>query len=58
MLIGAVQNIYEDPEKFSLSLEVKPFVDFDRLEEVFVLVGRPSEWSIAPEDIGSVEVPR
>jgi rod shape-determining protein MreC len=58
MLIGAVRHIFQDPEKFSLSLEVKPFVDFDRLEEVFVMLGRPSELPIAPEDIGSVEVPR
>jgi len=58
MLIGAVKRVCEDPEKFSLSLEVKPFVDFDRLEEVFVLKARPSESSMAPEDIGSVEVSR
>ncbi|HVP58843.1 MAG TPA: rod shape-determining protein MreC, partial [bacterium] len=55
MLIGAVRRVYEDPEKFSLSLEVKPFVDFGRLEEVFVLMARPSEASAALEDMGNVQ---
>lgn len=58
MLIGEVKNVYEDPEKFSLSLVVKPFVNFGRLEEVFVLLGPPAEWSPPPEAIGSPEVPR
>ncbi|MFH1219474.1 MAG: rod shape-determining protein MreC [Candidatus Eisenbacteria bacterium] len=58
ILIGKVREIQEDPDKFSLSLEVGAFVDFDRLEEVFVLMVRPSESGIVPEDIGSVEVGR
>jgi rod shape-determining protein MreC len=58
MLIGAVRQVYEDPEKFSLSLEVKPFVDFSRLEEVFVLKERPSESSPPLGETGSIEVPR
>jgi rod shape-determining protein MreC len=58
ILIGEVKHIYEDPEKFSLSLEVNSFVDFNRLEEVFILMARPSESAIVPENMGSVEVSR
>lgn len=36
--IGQVRSIVERPTEFSLSLEVVPFVDFNLLEEVFVLV--------------------
>ena len=39
--IGQVRSIVERPTEFSLSLEVIPFVDFNRLEEVFVLVPEP-----------------
>lgn len=35
--IGEVRAVHDRPTEFSLSLEVKPFVDFNRLEEVFVL---------------------
>jgi rod shape-determining protein MreC len=44
--IGEVKAVYERPTEFSLSLEVEPFVDFNRLEEVFVLV--PAPGSSAP----------
>jgi rod shape-determining protein MreC len=57
ILVGEVKNVFEDPDKFSLSLEVDPFVDFGRLEEVFVLMARPSP-SIDPQETGSVEVAR
>lgn len=57
ILVGEVKSIFEDPDKFSLSLEITSFVDFGRLEEVFVLMARPSH-AINPEDIGSVEVTR
>jgi len=39
--IGQVRSIVERPTEFSLSLEVVPFVDFNLLEEVFVLVPEP-----------------
>jgi rod shape-determining protein MreC len=39
--IGQVGSIVERPTEFSLSLEVAPFVDFNSLEEVFVLVPEP-----------------
>jgi rod shape-determining protein MreC len=58
ILIGKVHHIYEDPEKFSLSLEVGSFVDFDRLEEVFVLMAGPAESMASPEATGSAEVSR
>ncbi|MFZ1946920.1 MAG: rod shape-determining protein MreC [bacterium] len=56
--IGTVRSVEADLERFSLSLEVAPFVDFDRLEEVFVVVSRPSALGVKPEDIGSPEVER
>jgi rod shape-determining protein MreC len=56
--IGTVRSVEADLERFSLSLEVEPFVDFDRLEEVFVVVSRPSGLGVSPEDIGSPEVER
>ena len=33
--VGRVGGVMEKPERFSLALEVKPFADFSRLEEVF-----------------------
>jgi len=54
ILVGEVKDIREDPGKFSLSLQVRSFVDFKNLEEVFVLLGRPV-FGIDPDDIGSVE---
>jgi len=44
--IGRVRSIVERPTEFSLSLEVEPFVDFNLLEEVFVLV--PEQGSADP----------
>jgi rod shape-determining protein MreC len=51
ILVGEVKGIQEDPGKFSLSLRVGSFVDFKKLEEVFILLGRPVA-GIEPEDIG------
>jgi rod shape-determining protein MreC len=56
--VGLVTGVQEDISKFSLSLEIWPFVDFDRLEEVFVLTSRPSGITVSPEEIGSVEAER
>jgi rod shape-determining protein MreC len=44
--IGQVRSIVERPTEFSLSLEVVPFVNFNVLEEVFVLV--PDKGSSGP----------
>jgi rod shape-determining protein MreC len=44
ILLGTVAAIREEPEKFSLSLQVEPIVDFDRLEEVFVILRRPPDY--------------
>lgn len=56
--VGLVASVEDDISKFSLSLEVLPFVDFERLEEVFVLTSRPTAIEVSPEEIGSVEVGR
>jgi cell shape-determining protein MreC len=58
IVIGTVETAEEVPDKFSLSLEVRSFVDFGRLEEVFVLMARPSSAGVVPEEIGSPEVAR
>jgi len=44
VLIGRVVDIHEKSESFSLSLEVEPFVDFRRLEEVFVIMREPPDY--------------
>lgn len=44
ILLGTVASIREEAEKFSLSLQVEPIVDFDRLEEVFVILRRPPDY--------------
>ncbi len=48
--IGAVSRISEQPERFSLVLEVEPFVDFRRLEEVFVIMREPPDFRSMLED--------
>jgi rod shape-determining protein MreC len=49
--IGKVTSVREQPERFSLSLEVRPFVDFSRLEEVFVLLSVPRRFpELGPEE--------
>jgi rod shape-determining protein MreC len=50
IVIGAVTSIEERPEKFSLAVEVEPFADFDRLEEVFVIVREPPNFRALLED--------
>jgi len=42
--IGRVSGVTARLEKFSLALEVEPFVDFDRLEEVFVILRVPPRY--------------
>jgi rod shape-determining protein MreC len=44
ILIGQVVAIQARPESFSQSLRVEPFVDFGRLEEVFVMMERPPDY--------------
>jgi rod shape-determining protein MreC len=41
ILLGGIVRIHEKPERFSRTLEVEPFVDFNSLEEVFVILQRP-----------------
>jgi len=38
IMIGTVTNITESPRAMFLNIEMKPSVDFDKLEEVFVVV--------------------
>lgn len=52
ILLGSVVGIEEKPEKFSLLLEVEPFVDFDRLEEVFVILERPPDYGMLIDENG------
>jgi rod shape-determining protein MreC len=42
--VGKVGRIRERPEQFSLALEVRPFTDFSRLEEVFVILRAPPDF--------------
>ncbi len=44
ILIGEVAAIQARPESFSQSLRVEPFVDFGRLEEVFIIMERPPDY--------------
>jgi rod shape-determining protein MreC len=44
--VGKVGRISEKPERFSLALEVRPFTDFSRLEEVFVIMREPPDFQI------------
>jgi rod shape-determining protein MreC len=46
ILLGTVESIQEKPKEFSRSLEVKPLVDFSRLEEVFVILRRPPDYGV------------
>jgi rod shape-determining protein MreC len=50
--IGVVKRIGEKPERFSLALEVEPFVDFQRLEEVFVIMRKPPDFRSMLEGAG------
>jgi rod shape-determining protein MreC len=44
ILIGHVVEIQARPESFSQTLRVEPFVDFGRLEEVFVMMEQPPDY--------------
>jgi rod shape-determining protein MreC len=44
--VGKVGRIREKPERFSLALEVTPFTDFNRLEEVFVILRPPPDFDL------------
>jgi rod shape-determining protein MreC len=44
ILIGEVAAIQARPESFSQSLRVEPFVDFGRLEEVFIIMDQPPDY--------------
>jgi rod shape-determining protein MreC len=44
IVLGGVTAVEEKPERFSLSLKVEPFVDFGRLEEVFVIPELPPDY--------------
>lgn len=52
ILLGSVAGIEEKPERFSLSLEVEPFVDFSRLEEVFVIPERSPDYGALIDEDG------
>jgi rod shape-determining protein MreC len=45
IMLGRVTAVHKMPKKFSLSVEVEPFVDFDRLEEVFLILRRPPDYA-------------
>jgi rod shape-determining protein MreC len=47
--VGKVGRIKEKPERFSLALEVRPFTDFSRLEEVFVILREPPDFQLLLE---------
>jgi rod shape-determining protein MreC len=50
--IGRVVGIREEPEEFSMTLEVEPFTDFRRLEEVFVIDEKPVDYEALFEERG------
>ncbi|MFH1312934.1 MAG: rod shape-determining protein MreC [Candidatus Eisenbacteria bacterium] len=54
--VGKVGRIKEKPERFSLALEVKPFADFSRLEEVFVILRKPPDFQLLLDDEEESEV--
>jgi rod shape-determining protein MreC len=51
--VGRVGGVMEKPERFSLALEVKPFADFSRLEEVFVILRSPPDFDLLLGDRGN-----
>jgi rod shape-determining protein MreC len=50
ILLGRVTAVHKKPKKFSLSVEVDPFVDFNRLEEVFLILRRPPDYGTLADE--------
>jgi len=51
ILLGSIVRIHEEPERFSRTLDVHPFVDFGSLEEAFVILRRaPAYGELVEED--------
>ena len=50
ILLGSIVRIQEKPERFSLSLDVRPFVDFSNLEEAFVILQQPPDYGTLVEE--------
>ena len=48
--IGRVQSLREKSDRFALSVVVEPFVAFDRLEEVFVILQLPTDFGALLEE--------
>jgi rod shape-determining protein MreC len=48
--IGVVKGFRKRPDRYSQSLEIRPFVDFGRLEEVFVILRPPPDIESMLED--------
>jgi rod shape-determining protein MreC len=44
IMVGRVTEVHRLPKKFSLSVRIEPFVDFGRLEEVFLILRRPPDY--------------
>jgi rod shape-determining protein MreC len=51
--IGEVRSLREKTDRFALSVVVEPFVAFDRLEEVFVILQLPSDFGALLEGTGN-----
>ncbi len=49
-LLGSIVRIHEKPERFSRALDVRPFVDFSSLEEVFVILQQPPDYGTLVEE--------
>jgi rod shape-determining protein MreC len=48
--LGSIVSVHDRPDKFSLTLDVEPFVDFKSLEEVFVILRRPTGFGALTEE--------
>ena len=50
ILLGSIVRIRDRPEMFSRTLDVRPFVTFSNLEEVFVILERPPGYDTMLEE--------